>query len=237
MERLHKVIANSGLTSRRAAEELIVAGKVTVNGSLVTTLGVLVNPDSDTILVDNKPLPQTGTVTYLLYKPAGFVCSTVKQGSAPIVTSLVPGTPPVYPVGRLDKESEGLILLTNDGLLANRLMHPSFGHTKTYQVTCVPEEAESIKDPTRIISALIKGVKLGDGIAKASQSTIESAPNNTLILTITVHEGRHHLIRRMCAVVGLRVLKLVRTEISGVVNPHFKPGQYRLLQSEELTGL
>lgn len=226
-ERLNKVIATSGLVARRKADELIAAGRVVVNGTRAA-LGARVNP-GDSTLVDGQPLPRHERVTYAVYKPTGVVCSAVSQRGEKIVTELVPAVPPVVPVGRLDKESEGLILLTNDGALTDRLTHPRYGHEKEYEVwgTCAGEPAAALQKLTR-------GVKLGDGKAQALTASLLESKGGILKARITVHEGRHHLVRRMCATVGITVTRLIRTRVSSLALPNLSPGSYQLLTEKEL---
>ena len=231
MERLQKVIAAAGIASRRGAEELIEQGKVFVNDSKVRVQGTSVDPTVDKIVVNGKPLPTVRKVTYLLYKPKGVVCSRVRQRGEVIITDLVPTLPPVYPVGRLDKDSEGLILLTNDGDLANRLTHPSFIHSKLYLVHASWQGEEKPLD--QVCHRLLQGVKLGDGKAIADKATAHHS--GTLIkLEIAVHEGRNHLIRRMCAAVGLDVKRLVRLKIGKLDSKALQPGKHRTLTTQEL---
>lgn len=234
MERLQKVIAASGVCSRREAEKRISEGRVTVDGALVTQLGSSVDPTHAIILLDGKPLPAPAKVVYLLNKPRGVVCSRVAQSKEHIVTELVPDNPTVYSVGRLDKESEGALLLTNDGALTHSLTHPSFSQEKTYLVTV--ESAAPIEAATLCLR-LEKGVKLGDGKAFADRAQITLFNPTSGRLTLTVHEGRHHLIRRMCATVDLKVRRLIRIRIHTLSLGNLKPGEYRRLTSQEIKKL
>jgi len=234
MERLNKLIAQAGIASRRGADDLISAGRVGVNGSIVRKLGVTVNPATDEVTVDGKALPRAAaSLTYAFYKPRGIVTSTKRQAKEKIVTDFLPNKPTVYPVGRLDKDSEGLLLMTNDGELANRLTHPSFEHEKEYLVICRPDTSKPQLSPRQIAKTLLKGVKLGDGLAKADQIEVSSEAAY-MKLRIVVHEGRMHLIRRMCAQVGLHVIKLERLRI-GHLTLHLKPGTYQLLMEAQLS--
>lgn len=229
-ERLNKVIAASGISSRRRADDLIADGRVSINGIPVKALGTLVEP-SDTVSVDGRELQQPARVTYMVHKPRGTVSSRLRQGFDPIVTSLVPANPAVYPVGRLDKDSEGLLLLSNDGALTDKLTHPRFEHQKEYVITGLLDTGVTAE---QAMERLQKGVKLGDGIAKADALALKKAHDSTLVLVITVHEGRHHLIRRMCATAGITVKRLVRTRISGLLLGELKPGEWKALTSDEL---
>lgn len=233
LERLQKIIAASGITSRREAEAFIQEGRVKVNGKVVNKLGSKADLSTDLIMVNNKPLPKITGITYLLYKPKGVVSSSKKQKNETIVTELVPPFPTVYPIGRLDRESEGLILLSNNGELAQKLTHPSFLHFKTYEVVgslSKDIEADSIQ------RKLLKGVKLGDGLAKADKISA-SIKEKKVYLEITIHEGRHHQIRRMCATIGIDVIKLKRVSVSGITLKTLKPGHYRILESEEIQAI
>lgn len=237
MERLQKIIANAGRASRRQAEVLISAGKVTVNGRIVTDLGTKADPETARITVEGLPIISSAPVVYLLNKPKGVVCSRVQQAKEKLVTELVPNNPPVYPVGRLDRESEGLILLTNQGSLTQRLSHPSFTHPKTYFLVCKFQKGETARTPEWISQQLLKGVRLGDGAAKADKLTVKTLPEQVFTLEITVHEGRKHLLRRMCATIGLEVLLLRRTKFATLKLGNLKPGQYRRLSPTEISNL
>ncbi|HSI20615.1 MAG TPA: pseudouridine synthase [Verrucomicrobiae bacterium] len=223
--RLNKVLAASGLASRRGADALIERGSVTVNGAVVTSMGTQVE-ESDVIAVNGKLLKKTERVTYALYKPRGVVCSRVQQRNEEIVTGLVPENPPVYPIGRLDRDSEGLILLSNNGDLTAQLTHPKFEHQKEYEVH---GEFDPQGDPELVKNRLLKGVRLGDGEAKADSLSIKSFDRGILVFVITVHEGRHHLIRRMCASVDISVKRLIRIRISHLTLGTLKPGEWRKL--------
>lgn len=236
MERLQKIIAASGICSRRQAETLILQGNVQLNGKIVTQLGTQADAKEDKILVGGRPLPHKTTVVYLLNKPKGYVSTRIPQGNQPVVTDLVPGDPAVYPVGRLDKDSEGLLLLTNDGDLSARLTHPRYGHSKTYYLSCTWQAAIH-KDLAWVTHQLEKGVKLGDGLAKADSIQVVERPDGSLRLEITVHEGRNHLLRRMCATVGLDVTSLKRTKFATLSLDRTRPGNWRLLTSQEIDRL
>ncbi len=226
-ERLQKVLARVGLGSRRACEELIAAGRVTVNGE-PAELGRRVDVDHDLVVLDGVPLPVLpGLVHYLLHKPAGVVTTAHDPFDRPTVLELVPDAPRVFPVGRLDADSEGLLVLTNDGDLAQRLTHPSFGVEKEYLVEV--EGVPSAGDLRR----LRLGVDLDDG--KTAPATVGVvAPG---VIRIVIHEGRNRQIRRMCDAVGHPVRRLVRTRIGPVSDPHLKPGTWRALDGPEVRAL
>lgn len=234
MERIHKIIAASGLTSRRKAEEMVKAGEVAVNGTVITELGHLVDPETDKITVRGAGLPKPKDHTYLLYKPRGVVTSMARQNkNERIIADLVANDTSLYPVGRLDKESEGLILVTNNGTLTHKLTHPSFEHAKEYIVTAKFQTGKTKLTAAEIEKKLRAGVKLGDGVARADTVTI-TAMEPLVAMVITVHEGRHHLIRRMCATLGLDVSRLIRTKIGPIEDKKLTPGTFRLLSKREL---
>jgi 23S rRNA pseudouridine2605 synthase len=227
LARLQKVLARAGYGSRRSCEELIAAGRVTVNGE-VAQLGRRVDPGRDRLAVDGTPVRSLpGLVHYLLNKPTGVVTTARDPEGRPSVTSLVPRHPRVFPVGRLDADSEGLLLLTNDGELAQRLAHPSFGVGKEYlvQVRGTPGQAA--------VRALRRGVELADGPSAPARVSVV-APGT---LRIVVHEGRNRLVRRMCEAVGHPVVRLVRTRIGPLRDPALGPGQWRRLTPAEVRAL
>ncbi len=231
--RLNKRIADSGIASRRGADELISSGHVRVNGKTVRELGTQVE-DTDIIEVRNKPLPvQSKVIVYAFNKPKGVVCSTVKQGTSRIVTEFIPKYPPVTPVGRLDKDSEGLLIFTNDGALTQKLTHPSFSHHKTYEVITRVKEGVEV-NIAKVTAHFLKGVKLGDGQAKADAVSIRSLTPVTHSIRITIHEGRHHQIRRMCAVEGLEVTKLTRIQIGSYKLHGIPVGEFITLTEREI---
>jgi 23S rRNA pseudouridine2605 synthase len=226
-ERLQKILARAGLGSRRTCEDLIAAGRVQVNGE-VATLGTRADPESDAIEVDGARIGvRQGLVHYLLNKPAGVVTTASDPQGRPAVVGLVPADPRVYPVGRLDADTEGLLILTNDGELAHRLTHPSFGVDKEYL-------AEVEGRPSRgAVRRLREGVELDDGpTAPAKVSLVDDHT-----LRITIHEGRNRQVRRMCDAVGHPVRRLVRVRIGPLGDRRLAPGQWRELTQAELRSL
>ncbi len=226
-ERLQKVLARAGLGSRRVSEELIDAGRVTVNGT-VAVLGARVHPETDVVAVDGTPIGVApGLVHYLLNKPAGVVTTAEDTHGRPIVTELVPPEPRVHPVGRLDLDTEGLLLLTNDGALTHRLTHPSFGVEKEYV-------AHVEGTPGRgALRRLREGIDLEDGpTAPASASVLSPG-----VVRLTIHEGRNRQVRRMLDAVGHPVQRLVRTRIGPLRDPQLRPGSWRELTQDELRAL
>ena len=226
-DRLQKVLARVGVGSRRVCEELIVDGRVTVNGA-VPVLGRRVDPAVDLVELDGVPLPiRPDLVHYLFNKPAGVVSTAEDTHGRPTVVSLVPDRPRVYPVGRLDMDSEGLLVLTNDGELTHRLTHPSFGVPKEYLVHV---EGEPTPGEVR---RLREGVELEDGPTAPARVALV-APD---LLRIVIHEGRNRQVRRMCDAVGHPVRRLVRTRIGPLTDPSLGPGSYRTLTFDEVRSL
>lgn len=226
-ERLQKILARCGFGSRRACESLISAGRVSVGGS-VARLGDRIDAAHARVEVDGVVVGvRPDLVYYLLNKPSGVVTTAHDPQGRPTVTSLVPSEPRVFPVGRLDLQTEGLLLLTNDGDLAHRLTHPSFGIEKEYlaHVSGSPRPAA--------VRTLRQGVALKDGpTAPARVALVE--PD---VLRITVHEGRNRLVRRMCEEVGHPVRRLVRTRIGPLADQRLPPGHWRSLTLSEARSL
>jgi 23S rRNA pseudouridine2605 synthase len=226
-ERLQKVLARVGLGSRRVCEELIADGLVTVNGE-IAELGRRVDPDHDRIEVDGVPIgTRQDLVHYLLNKPAGVVTTAADTHGRPTVLDLVPDTPRVFPVGRLDLDTEGLLLLTNDGDLAHRIAHPSRGVDKEYL-------AEVATPPSRAaVRRLREGVELDDG-RTAPAKVAMVAPT---LVRLTIHEGRNRQVRRMLDAVGHPVIRLIRTRIGPLADRHLEPGAWRPLTTAEVRSL
>ncbi len=229
-ERLQKIIAHSGVASRRRAEELIIDGSVTVNGQVVRELGTKADPEKDAIKVMGKliHLPQRNTYI-VLNKPVGYITSMSDPEGRPVVTELLKGVKArVYPVGRLDYDTEGLLIMTDDGGLANSMMHPSHEVSKTYlvKVKGVLEDKE--------IEKLQKGIKLDDGMtAPAGVKRLKKADANSWI-ELTIHEGRYHQVKRMMERVGHSVIKLVRVRYGSIELGNVPPGTFRYLTNEEV---
>lgn len=232
-ERLQKIISAAGITSRRAAEELIVAGRVTVNGQTITELGAKADPATDLIMVDGKAVKPAETLYYvLLHKPAGYVTSLKDPQGRQLVTELVKDIGArLFPVGRLDYNSEGLLLLTNDGAWANRLMHPRHQVDKEYHV-----RVRGKVDPQQI-KRLNDGVELEDGPVSGATVRLLKADQSNDWLSVTIREGRNRQVRRMCAAVGLSVVRLRRIRYGSLTLGGLKPGEYRQLTTEEAIAL
>lgn len=226
--RIQKAIANAGLMSRRAAEEAMVAGRVELNGRPVV-LGDRVDPDVDRLTLDGAPIPVSADLeTHLLYKPVGIISTAHDPQGRGTVVDLVSSEHRLYPVGRLDADSEGLILVSNDGELTNRVTHPRYGITKKYlaEVTGQPDRS--------VLSQLTEGVELDDGPGRAqSARLIDSQPDRSLIELVMV-EGRNREVRRMFGVVGHDVIRLVRTAIGPITDTGLKPGESRRLEPTEI---
>ncbi len=226
-ERLQKVLARAGVASRRVCEDLISEGRIRVNG-VVADLGRRVHPESDVIEIDGALVPTApGLVYYLLHKPAGVVTTGADTHGRPIVLDLVPAEPRVFPVGRLDADTEGLLVLTNDGELTHRLTHPSFGVEKEYLAS-----VEGDPSPAAL-RRLREGVELDDGMT----SPAKAARMGVGLLRIVIHEGRNRQVRRMCEAVGHPVTRLVRSRIGSLSDRQLKAGDWRVLQPDEVRSL
>jgi 23S rRNA pseudouridine2605 synthase len=237
--RLQKILSTAGISSRRASEALILEGRVTVNGAPVTELGSKADPDVDDIRVDGRRVKIAQARRYILmYKPRGYITSRSDPQQRPTVIDLlvkggVRGY--VYPVGRLDYDSEGLLLLTSDGELAERLMHPSHEVEREYQarVLGVPDR--------HTIERLSKGIVIdGRRTSPADvrvQKVIEGTSGDQAVLSIVVHEGRNRQVRRMCEAVGHPVVRLRRMRIGPITDEHIRPGEFRDLSDKEVAAL
>jgi len=229
-ERLQKVLAARGWGSRRVCEDLIASGVVTVNAE-VAVLGRRVDPDRDRIEVDGAPVgTRADLVHYLLNKPSGVVTTASDPHGRATVVELVPAEPRVFPVGRLDVETEGLLLLTNDGELANRIAHPRHGVDKEYLATV---DTGGGRVGARALRQLRDGVLLDEGVT-APAKVSQPEPG---VLRITIHEGRNRQVRRMCEAVGHPVTRLVRTRIGPLADRRLPPGAWRTLTPAEVIAL
>ena len=227
LEKLQKVLAAAGVASRRVCEELIMEGRVRVNGE-VAGVGTRVDAEVDVLEVDGALVStRADLVHYLLHKPAGVVTTAKDTHGRPTVVDLVPVEPRVFPVGRLDVDTEGLLLLTNDGELTNRLTHPSHGVEKEYL-------AEVKGTPSRgALRQLREGVELDDGRTAPAKASVV-APG---VVRLVLHEGRNRQVRRMCEAVGHPVTRLVRTRIGPLTDTKLKPGEWRPLAPDEVAAL
>jgi 23S rRNA pseudouridine2605 synthase len=231
-ERLQKVLAAAGVGSRRACEDLIFRRRVTVNGK-VAKLGDKVDPATAEIHVDGQRVVTDTKLVYIaMNKPRGVVSSLDdEKGRSELADFLGQFSQRLYHVGRLDADSEGLLLLTNDGTLAHKLMHPSYGIAKTY----LAEVAGPL--PRTVGRRLLSGVQLDDGPAKVDTFKLVDALGKTAQIEITLHEGRKHIVRRMLAEVGHPVTRLVRTDLGPISLGNLKPGKQRKLSQQEVGAL
>ena len=235
-ERLQKVLARAGVASRRHSEVMIDAGRVEVNGTVVRRQGTRVNPDVDVIRVDGVRVNVNENNEYfILNKPRGVQSTMSDDMGRPCVGDYVAEQTAsgqrLFHVGRLDADTEGLLLLTNDGELANRLMHPKYEVSKTYLAFVLGEAG------TKLINTLRQGVELDDGVAKADYVQIVDKNQGQSLLRVEIHEGRKHIVRRMLKAAGFPVQRLVRTKVHTVQLGDQKPGSLRALNDSELTAL
>jgi 23S rRNA pseudouridine2605 synthase len=231
-ERLQRYLARSGVASRRSSERLIVDGRVRVNGTLVRELGTSVDADHDQVEVDRRPVRPSATHTYLaLNKPVGVVSTASDPQGRPTVVELVDQPSRVYPVGRLDADSEGLLLLTDDGDLAMRLTHPRYGVEKEYRALV----RGTVDGET--LTRLSAGVMLDDRPTAPAGFQIAERDGDATWLRVTIHEGRNRQIRRMAEAVGLEVVRLVRVRIGPLRLERLASGAWRSLSTTEVDAL
>ena len=232
-ERLQKILSRAGITSRRKAEELILKGRVSVNGRVVSELGTKAVLGKDEICLDGKAIkPATEKVVVALFKPRRCVTTLNDPQGRPTVADLVGNIPfRVYPVGRLDYDAEGLLLLTNDGELAHRLQHPRFKVPKRYLVKVRGHP------PEQALTQLQQGVTLEDGITAPAELIVLEEDKNTTWLSLTLREGRNHQVKRMCALVGFPVLRLRRTKVGPIDLGDLRQGKSRRLKAREVRAL
>ena len=229
MERLQKIIAHSGITSRRAAEELIAAGRVRVNGRVVTELGAKADAREDKIEVDGKRLVAEDPIYLVLHKPRGVVSTMSDPEGRPTISDMIQGVDArFYPVGRLDYATSGVLLVTNDGDFANGLLHPRGGVPKTYVLKVQGVMADEDLEPWRT------GVQLEDGLTQPTEARIIRREDDKTGLEVTLREGRNQQIRRMGDATGWRVMRLARTTFAGVGSDGLRPGEWRALTGDEL---
>ena len=230
--RLQKVLANAGVASRRASEELIVSGAVKVNGKVVKELGTRINPESDKVSVRGTPIQLDASRVYLaLNKPVGVISSMSDEFGRPDLSQYALRDDRVYNVGRLDADTSGLIILTNDGELANMLAHPKYGVTKTYLA-----KVEGKITP-QDVHKLIAGIELEDGFMKADKAVLVDSKIGESLVEIVIHSGKNRVVRRMFDAIGFPVIELVRRQFGPIQLGPLKPGQTRLLSKVEVGAL
>lgn len=228
-ERLQKYIARCGISSRRKAEDLILNGCVKVNGIVVTELGTKINPEKDVVLVDNKKISETEGFIYIkLYKPEGYVTTVKDQFGRKTVIDLVDITERIYPIGRLDYNTSGLLLLTNDGDLANKLMHPKYHIYKTY----IAEVEGRMSDEA--VLRLKSGVKIEDYKTAPAIVNIVKISSNSSIVQVSIYEGKNRQVRKMLDAVGHPVRTLKRISFGKINLGDLKPGAWVHLNEEEI---
>lgn len=232
-ERLQKIIASAGIDSRRHAEALIKAGRVSVNGQVITEMGVKADPEKDVIRVDGNTISLEKTLYYIvLHKPAEYVTTMSDPQKRPTVVDLTRDIPErVYPIGRLDYESSGLLLLTNDGDFAQKIQHPRFEVPKTYRVKI---SGRLSKEELKQIAG---GIPLPDGIFKPENLRVEKVNDKSTWLQLTLREGKNRVIRRGFEAAGRQVTRLVRESIGNITLAGLKEGQWRNLTSREINQL
>jgi 23S rRNA pseudouridine2605 synthase len=231
--RLQKFLAKCGVASRRKAETLIAEGRITIDGKIVKTMGLKVNPDKQRVFFDGRPVSfEKEKIYYLLNKPKGYVTTVSDPQGRPIVTDLIKDiSERIFPVGRLDLDTEGALLLTNDGELAQKMQHPSYGVTKTYEALVTG------KPHPKKLDLLKKGILLEDRMTSpASVEIIKQFKTSTLV-RITIHEGRKRQVRKMFAAIGHPVNSLKRTAYGRLYLKNLPQGSYRRLNKEDLKNI
>jgi len=233
--RLNKYLSDSGICSRRKADEHILAGEVKVDGE-IASLGTKIDPSINRIELNNEVVrPKTELVYYAVYKPKGVISTASDEKDRKTVIDLVPKSPRVYPIGRLDKDSEGLILLTNDGELTNLLTHPKNEHEKEYEVAVSSSKYQvlSIKE---VEKQLLEGLIIEGKLMKADSVKVTLIHNTKYLILITIHTGYNRQIRKMCDKINLTVLKLTRIRIakSSLNKLNLKPGEYKKITKKEI---
>jgi len=231
--RLQKYMADNGVASRRKSEELILSGAVAVNGAVVCEPGFKIDVEKDMVLVHGrviKPM-ETGLVYYMLNKPKGYVSTAKDQFGRPAVVSLIKSETRLYPVGRLDYDTEGLLILTNDGEFTNRLTHPRHSVTKEYEA----KVKGRISDED--VRAFQKGIDIGGYVTKPALMRLIKQHENNALISIVIKEGKNRQVRKMCGLLGHEVTQLKRVAIGGLKLGSLETGKYRKLTNDEVLGL
>lgn len=229
--RLDKFLSNAGVLSRRGIKQLLKKEQLTVNGKRATTSGTRIDPIKDIVLLNGKRIKKPGFVYFLLNKPMGIISTTADEFSRDSVVSLIDTTARIYPVGRLDKDTHGLLILTNDGELTHKLTHPRYHVPKVYRLII-----EGKVRPQQV-EAFHKGVLLSDGITLPAQTQVLSEKEGKTTLLVTLHEGRNRQIRRMCETVGMQLLDLERISFGPLKLGNLAVGNYRKLTKEDIEKL
>lgn len=225
--RLNKFLAQGGVASRRHADELILAGRVCVNGIQVKKMGVGVDLSKDRVTLDGKIVKKEPGIIYAVYKPRGVVSTVADKHASQTIVGILPKGKRVYPVGRLDKESEGLILVTNDGELANQLMHPRFEHAKEYEVMVTGDRAA--------VRALERVKQInGSKIEPFTMSAPKAVGNSSWLVNLTLKEGKKRQIREMARAVGLKVMRLKRVRIGKLRLGKLVPGKWKIVTEADI---
>ena len=232
MIRLQKFLADAGLASRRASEAIIQAGRVTINGRNVRELGAKVDPAHDRVAVDGALVKPRRKLYLALHKPPGYLCARQDASARPLIGDLLPAEwGHLYSVGRLDFESEGLLLLTNDGEFSLRLTHPRYGIAKTYRVTIAGRVEPGV------VERLARGVRDQGDLLKAAQARLVSASNKQSVVELVLREGKNREVRRLCAGLGLSIRRLQRLQIGRIKLGELPPGKWRTLTEPEVKTL
>ncbi|MEA4926670.1 MAG: pseudouridine synthase [Syntrophomonadaceae bacterium] len=230
--RIAKYLAHAGIASRRQAEALIAQGRVKLNGSVVTDMAISVESPVDLVEFDDKPVLPEKPVYIMLYKPAGYICTVDDpQGRATVLELVRAVKERIYPVGRLDYDTEGLLLLTNDGQFTNRIIHPRYKIDKKYLVW-----VQGLLN-SHELNLLRNGVQLEDGITAPAAVNLLKGDKRTSVIELIIHEGRKRQVKRMCNAVGHRVVRLQRTALEFLTLDGLQPGDFRYLQQDEVNRL
>lgn len=229
--RLDKFLSNSGVRSRRGIKKLLKEGNLTVNGKRVTESGTRIDPTKDKVLLSGRTITTPGFVYFLLNKPMGYISTTADEFSRDNVVSLIDTPERIYPIGRLDKDTHGLLLLTNDGELTHKLTHPRYHVPKIYRL----HVAGTVEDAK--LHAMRTGILLSDGITLPAEVQLLSEKNDITTLLVTLHEGRNRQIRRMCEEVGMKLLDLERIAFGPLKLGKVPLGAYRELAKQEVAAL
>jgi 23S rRNA pseudouridine2605 synthase len=227
-QRLDKYLANRGVCSRRDVEAFLSDNDITVNGNRVMEPGTRIDPKEDDIRIHGEEIVQPSFVYFLLNKPKGFISTTSDEYDRKNVIHLIPTKERIYPVGRLDKDTTGLIILTNDGELTNLLTHPRYHVDKTYQLEITGKVTHNQLDKLR------KGVLLDDGMTSPAEVVVVSETTSTATLEMKIHEGKNRQIRRMSNAVGIELLSLSRIQFGPISKGDLKEGEYRMLNGQEI---